>query len=399
MYVLLLVSLCIIVALLAVTFDGGQLLELACVRRTRGPLTRPGGGGARSSTTTCDLDEATRLLGCRRRWPGILARTTASPAGGIAVVVTVNIPPKSGVCAGMAGHVEVILTENVSGCFSVCLTNSSATAAGRGVARGWRKDVGLLALAPSGVGLQVGNLGRLRVVGGPICVNSTSGGAFTLGLGTVEADSTRIVGTLSGLLSNLLGTVETSAQAQTDPLLKLAAPDASTLSKQTYAGGNATLSPGVYVGGIKINSPSAVTLQPGIYVLDGGGISVAALATLTGNQAMIYNTGISQPSGAISITGNGAVTLTPPNSGTYKGISIFQDRAASTAVKITGNGKLSITGTIYAPGAQVQLTGNGTGNTAGGWVIASTVKVAGTGNVDLSQATDRPLIPDVHLVE
>ena len=68
-------------------------------------------------------------------------------------------------------------------------------------------------------------------------------------------------------------------------------------------------------------------------------------------------------------------------------------------MKITGNGKMSITGTIYAPAAQVQLTGAGASNTLGGWIAASSIKVAGTSNIDLNQASDRPLIPDVHLVE
>jgi hypothetical protein len=71
---------------------------------------------------------------------------------------------------------------------------------------------------------------------------------------------------------------------------------------------------------------------------------------------MIYVTGTNSTS--VCLSGNTSVTLTPPTSGTYQGVVLFQDRASSSSIAISGNAVLNTTATEYAPGAKVTLSGN-----------------------------------------
>ncbi|MBC7965044.1 MAG: hypothetical protein H7Z17_03880, partial [Fuerstia sp.] len=51
-------------------------------------------------------------------------------------------------------------------------------------------------------------------------------------------------------------------------------------------------------------------------------------------------------------TGN--ITVTPPSSGTYQGISLFQDRTKKAKVEFK-RAHLNISGIVYAPSAQVKF--------------------------------------------
>ena len=399
-YALLLVSISVIVALLAITLDGGRLLDQRRTVQQAADLAAL--AAAADLYSRYDVNNGLDPAGTAAAAATSIAQSNGFACDGVASTITVNVPPKSGPFAQQAGHAEVILYANLTGSFSACVTNSAIGAGGRGVARGRRRIVGVVALAPTGTGVQNLNGGNIRIVGGGLHVNSTSTSGLSLALGTLSADATDIVGGVAGLLANLLGLVRPGAQPVSDPLAALSGPDTSTLTTfpfKNYTTGTTTLGPGIYRGGLKLTGTATVNLQPGIYVLDGGGLSVTGTANLVGNQAMIYNTTISQASGPINIGGNGTVTLSAPSSGTYTGIGIYQDRTLSTALKIAGNGNMNMTGTIYAPSAQVQFTGNGVGDTLGGWIIAQSVTMSGLGSFDLNQGSARPVIPDVHLVE
>jgi hypothetical protein len=128
--------------------------------------------------------------------------------------------------------------------------------------------------------------------------------------------------------------------------------------------GNVTLNPGIYQGGISIKNSAAVTMNPGIYYLEGGGLNVQNPGTtLSGTGVLIYNgeTGGSttNPSsvGSINISASAVVTLSPMSSGTYQGISFFQDRNATAGIGLAGGGGTNISGMVYAPLAPVTATG------------------------------------------
>ena len=163
-----------------------------------------------------------------------------------------------------------------------------------------------------------------------------------------------------------------------------------------------SLQPGVYYGGWRITTNTRVNLQPGIYVIAGGGISIAGSGFLDSVDAagtpapvLIYNT--DNPAAAavcpinndarcqqsLDLSTNETLQLTglirddacpPATSPTapgcpYGGMVIWYDGAGSQSaartglVTISGGTELFVSGTIYAPYATVNLGGNSAANT------------------------------------
>jgi CSLREA domain-containing protein len=140
-----------------------------------------------------------------------------------------------------------------------------------------------------------------------------------------------------------------------------------------------TLSSGIY-SSIQISGRASVTLNPGWYIILGGGLSVAGNGSLSGSGVIIFNAGSSYNGtsdggtfGSISIGGNGTINLSAPTSGPYAGVAIFQSRANSRAMAISG-GNTAITGTIYAAGANAGLSGNAQ---VTGSLVVSTLTLSG----------------------
>lgn len=160
------------------------------------------------------------------------------------------------------------------------------------------------------------------------------------------------------------------------------------------------LQPGIYQGGIELRNSSVALLTPGIYKIEGGGISIGAQAkflavapsvsTPSGNWAndcpvnqcgvMIYNTGTASGSGAmgaIAAAAGATVKLRAydPDALTNGGIADFENiliwqsadpvptsSYAQPVVALKGGGNVDIRGTVYAPSAKVEMGGNSGGS-------------------------------------
>jgi hypothetical protein len=192
------------------------------------------------------------------------------------------------------------------------------------------------------------------------------------------------------------------------------------------------LDPGVYYGGWQISNRTVVKLDPGIYVIAGGGISITstgALDSVAGGGApapvLLYNTdnpvfagscpsaGARKCQAAIDLTADATLQLAglladqpcPPVTTTggcpFGGMVIWYDRDGSQAtntnsscagnaacVSIAGGTTLNISGTIYAPRAHVVIEGNAGANCSiGGTQVAAvqiiswTWDIGGTGDL------------------
>jgi hypothetical protein len=236
--------------------------------------------------------------------------------------------------------------------------------------------------------------------------NNSQAGVIT-GNGSAIAPNINFSGSYSTSGSGTFqGTIKTYVAPTPDPLAILAAPNPAsltTISTSTYHisnSGTYSLQPGVYQGGIQIsaNGPGQVTLQPGIYYMQGGGFSISGGINVSGSGVMIYNDP-SQNSDQIKLTGNGSLTLSAPTSGTYKGIAISQNRTSTAVVAVTGNGSMNITGTVYAAKAEVDVTGNGASNTIGSQYVANNMKVTGNGAVDINATGNLAPQRDIRIVE
>ncbi len=137
-----------------------------------------------------------------------------------------------------------------------------------------------------------------------------------------------------------------------------------------------TLQPGTYCGGLDLKGN--VTLQPGLYIIKDGNLSINSQATVTGDGVTFYIMGTNA---GFTINGGGSINVTAMSSGDYKGLVIVHDRASNVGSTNTlnGNSGTVIKGVVYTPTQQLTLTGTGTfGQTSPFMpIIADQIKISG----------------------
>lgn len=143
---------------------------------------------------------------------------------------------------------------------------------------------------------------------------------------------------------------------------------------------NRRLSPGVYCGGLTVRGTAR--LEPGIYVIKDGSLSVNSQAAITGAGVTIFVTGLN---GGFTINGGGNVSLSAPTEGAFGGVLIFHDPASNpgTENRINGDSGTILQGGVYTPAHAIRLNGSsGFGQeTAYMPVVADRVTI--TGNTDM----------------
>jgi hypothetical protein len=175
-------------------------------------------------------------------------------------------------------------------------------------------------------------------------------------------------------------------------------------SPSTLSVNGGTLNPGIYYGGLSLKN--TITMNPGIYILAGGGLSLqSGSTTISGSGVMIFNTQDDDSAhqtgvgalGALNTSGNPTITLSAPTSGYYQGIVIFQARlvdgiASANEQGVTlqgGNSNNSlIDGLVYAVDANLNFQG---GINVAGNVIVGSMTANGTVNIS-GTSTTSPLI-------
>jgi hypothetical protein len=151
------------------------------------------------------------------------------------------------------------------------------------------------------------------------------------------------------------------------------------------------------MGGIHVSGHGVVTLQPGVYYLQGGGFSVAGQASVSGSGVLLVNAPGNTGAG-ISLSGPSSVTLSAANNlagayAPYSGIVVFQDRTSAAPFQMSGPGTVNLTGTVYAARAPLTIAGSGVFNDSGdaahgfnGAVIVYDVNVNGDGGLTINAA-------------
>jgi len=197
-----------------------------------------------------------------------------------------------------------------------------------------------------------------------VYVNSSDTAAVTrTGSSTIScsAGHVKVVGGCSQTGSGSISPAPvTGSSTISDPLSALPTPSFSGCDHWNYStSSNATLDPGVYCDGISITGSGTITMHPGNYIINGGGMSCTGSANITGSHVMIYNTAVgSHTIGPISLTGSGTYNISAPNAGNYTGVVIYQDRNYSTAASVSGSTSSAVTGTLYCPKSHVTFTGS-----------------------------------------
>jgi len=197
-----------------------------------------------------------------------------------------------------------------------------------------------------------------------------SGSSLTVTNATIDVVSscTKITG------STVTPQVTTSAPSTPDPLAGLAAPvpgGCDWTDRKVDSGTGNVLTPGVYCKGLIISgSNTTVTLSPGLYIMRGGGFNVESGARVlsgtngTAQGVTVFNTcntstGCSTPSQTtdakpIQITSGTRVSLSAPNSGSYRGILFFVDRNMGIVGdnRIASDADSTLDGALYFPTPQ-----------------------------------------------
>jgi hypothetical protein len=167
----------------------------------------------------------------------------------------------------------------------------------------------------------------------------------------------------------------------TDTTGKVYAYDPLTKKFPTITGGDLTLNPGYYPGGIDMSNGNVV-LNPGVYALGGAGVKNASNrpglvingGTFTADEGVLLyitgdpsgtRTGVPTEYGRIDIGGNAAVTIISrgaagnlPVTMQEEHIALWQDRENSTYGKIVGGGSCVIEGTIYCGYNPMEIGGS-----------------------------------------
>jgi hypothetical protein len=189
-------------------------------------------------------------------------------------------------------------------------------------------------------------------------------------------------------------------------------------------GTTVVLTPGVYWGGWNFSGNDVtIRLEPGIYIIAGGGVSIKGSAEVDSTPAtigggpdpdadparvLIYSTDntvdpscatsiaqslagqtVSEPrcvQGPIAMAGQSSLRIWGLDSGPWKGMLLWQDRRSSNPsapIDLSGQGVLDLAGTIYAPSANVKITGNGdaAATKLAVQVISWTWDIGGNGNL------------------
>lgn len=142
--------------------------------------------------------------------------------------------------------------------------------------------------------------------------------------------------------------------------------------------------PYVICGGLTVNAGITLTLEPGIYIIDGGNLTVNGGATLngTGVQIILTNDGLAGSKaiyGTVTINGNGSqpanVNVSAPTSGPTSGVAFWVDKNAPFAKNVFNGGTTQIiNGAIYAPTQEVDYSGGSSAGTNCSQLVALTIK-------------------------
>jgi hypothetical protein len=276
-------------------------------------------------------------------------------SGSDGVSVTVNTPPASGVHAGQAGAVEVIIRRPAAFYFASLLQPAAGTIMARSVATAAANSGCLYVLSPTaGNALLMNGGATIQTLGCSVYVNSSSPTALLMNGGaTLAAQSILVAG---GDLLNagpiITGTLQTHAAPTPDPhaaltLASLGVPSGGACDAAP-AGGPQTftaVTPHVFCSAPIINGGTA-SFGPGIYVFQGAFI-VNSSVTVTGEGVTFVFRG----NGSITINGGATVTLSAPTSGAASGLLMVKDPSAPAGSMNIFNGgdKLRFTGALYFP--------------------------------------------------
>lgn len=341
------------------------------------------GIGLRSGGSQQDLEARARRI----------AEQSGIPPGEVSI--SVMTPPGSGPNSGSRGHVEVVLETSTPRMVTAVFGPDDIRFVARAVAR---VDGGghlcVLSLSPSRAGaVQVDGSADLSLEGCSVGANSSDPRSFIMD-GSGSSLAAECVYTAGGATTGTgieleCGKIVENAAPTPDPYAKVPEPYARHIPCR-FTGisllGTTYLTPLDSIGGypaMRICSGMRVNgnvfLMPGIYIFDGGSLTVNAGASIRGSGVTLYLTGNARA----EISGAAETDLSAPVWGAYQGMLIFGDRDDSVTHSVSGNSSSNLKGAIYAPRSAVAFSGSSSVTGTCVQIVADRVTFAGRASLTL----------------
>jgi Flp pilus assembly protein TadG len=364
--------------------------------------------------------------------------------------VTINNPPGSGSFAGKNTAVEAVIQRTYGTFFMRVLGTNNVTVAARSVGETTTTygSIGgcIFALNPSiKAGLEVNGTSMDLSTSCNAVVESNDSAAYKMGSGvtwkfsdpgghahiavvggaqvTGQAGFQRI-NSSNAVYTNGNPTMVTGIVNPCDPfscttdtcliknLSTINAPTTTIRSassvnwnKNSMPAGN-SISPGVYCGGFTVGDTDdkTLTMQPGVYILAGGGMQFNSSARIAGTGVTIYNTSSSgwgcsgnSAYAPLQVDGQAQVNLSAPTNGPMEGMLFYMDRNITDTRwnQIVGGSSSKFDGALYFKHSNLKFAGK---NSTTGYMIlvADQIQITGSstlGNNYTSLANPIPFAP------
>ena len=300
-------------------------------------------------------------------------------------VVTVSRPPLTGSHTNNPNAIQVSISIRQQRLLSSIYSNTPVSITATAVALAGSGGNGCVMALNKSVSGAISAQGTNNVTLSNCSIYDNSGDSSGLSAGGSSAISSLaayVVGGISGS-SHFTTTqgVHTGSQAAADPYSNVPLPTYSGCDNNNLTIKNTqTISPGVYCGGLQLNAGADVTMQPGIYIMDGGSLQISGGATLTGTGVtIVFTSHTGSNYASATINGGATVNLTAPTSGTYAGIVFYGDRnmPTGTTFKFNGGSGQVVGGAVYVPSGALQYAGGAVASASCTQVIGDTVTFVG----------------------
>lgn len=250
----------------------------------------------------------------------------------------------------------------------------------------------IVSLAPSGKGYDGTGTPDWNITGGGIFSNSTSSNAaYCNGAADITVPSITVVGGTDLNCHGVnVGSTTTGAGQYTYATV------ASLFPRQPTCNGTATYSSGQWhpqagTDGSKVAFSGNMDFAPGLYCVTNS--PGPYHGQITGSEVTFY---IIPASFSMKFNGSGNMTASAPTSGDYKGILLYLapqfdlngNLLNTQQIDMRGNGSGNITGTIFAPSADVTMFGNSGTGAFQSQIIAYHVDSGGNANINVDYQAD-----------
>jgi Putative Flp pilus-assembly TadE/G-like len=248
----------------------------------------------------------------------------------------------------------------------------------------------LLLLKPSGTSLTLNSSSDITMPGCEVHVKSSSKDAVSLSSNSeVNSHELCVEGGIEYKSANAKASYQENCPTVTPEfkLPEMAEDTSCTYNKASY-NQNVTLTPGNICNGMTFKGAVKVTFEPGLYRVRGGDITFQASSTVIAEEVTFYW----EDSSTFSMNANSSLSLTPPTSGTYRGITMFEPPGLPPApMDLVSAANAQQEGLFYLPSRNVTL------NSSSGITSKKVTLVAWTATFNSSATWEVDPVPEEDL--